>query len=159
MLVWWLKIFQKADPLMSSSVPSFVSVSPINLISLPLSSFLSMCPWQVPRQGLSGCGREGGERLNPHSSVSSRHSLCACRGCWEGADPGPRQQGTVTSSLLCSSPPASNILLTANLTYFIYHQPSHTETPSDNAPPYPSRQGNAPILSPQRLQQNSCTFP
>lgn len=100
-----------------------------------------MCPWQVPWQGLSKCGREGGERLNPHSSTSSHHSWCAYRGCWEGSDPGPRQQGTVTYWLLCCIlAAASKILQTTHLTPFTFVLLSHHTCATLNL-----RQGNAPV--------------
>lgn len=109
-----------------------------------------MCPWQVPWQGLSKCGREGGERFNPHSSASSRHSPCALRGCLEGADPGPRQQGTVTSSLFCfPAATASKILQTTHFTYFTFLLSSRTRSTLN------LRQGNAPTLSPHGVPENS----
>ena len=129
-LVWRYRIFPKRR--ISSSLSfAFSSASLLSIYYL-WQSFLWMRPWQVPRQGLSECDREGGERLKPHSSVSSRHSQRAQRGCWEGADPGPRQQGTVTSSpCICSFPPsaASKVPLTAQLRCFTFtHTHTHTHT-------------------------------
>lgn len=121
-----------------------------------------MRPWQVPGQGLSECGREGGERLNPHSSVSSHHSPCAQRGCWEGADPGPRQQGTVTSSPLRCFPPAaaSKTFLTSHLRCFNLLEKDHTHTHTDATLPCPCSilnftQGDAPTINAHGILQDS----
>lgn len=106
-----------------------------------------MCPWQVPRQGLNECGREGGERLSPHSSVSSRHSPCALRGFWEKTDLGQRRTVTSPSALLLSS--RSSTQHPPDRPPHLFHlSPTilHTETPCCACATSSLKWGSTPVL-------------
>lgn len=121
-----------------------------------------MCPWQVPRQGLSECGREGEETQSSLLCFITPFSMCLqglLRGSW------PRAEATGHSDLLCFPPAAApKILLTAHLTCFTFLQPSHTHTNTHTDPPQHMRHLKSHTRwytnpqSPWALSE-SCAFP